>query len=96
MPRNNGGLFNGILNSPKPILRDMPMQSFTLDKHGAFTVVLADGEVWAQAAEDEVYHPAHWHDAGANTLVTIAPDAMHTFTMTVSGESRIYKVHRLR
>jgi len=29
-------------------------------------------------------------------LVTIAPGAMHTFTMTVDGESRIYKVRRIR
>ena len=29
-------------------------------------------------------------------LMTISPDAMHTFTMTVSGESRIYKVKRIR
>ena len=63
---------------------------------GAFTVTLSDGEVWAQAAEDEVYHPAHWHDPGPNMLVTIAPDAMHTFTLTVAGESRYYKVKRIR
>lgn len=95
MPRRTG-LFNGLFNDIKPVVTNMPMQSVTFDKNGAFTVTLSDGEVWAQAAEDEVYHPAHWRDAGPNTLVTIAPDAMHTFTMTVVGESRMYKVKRIR
>jgi hypothetical protein len=96
MPRSTG-LFNGVLNETKPIVRDMPMQSFTLDRNGAFTVALADGEVWAQAAEDEVHHPAHWREAGPATLVTIAPDAMRTFTMVVSGDGeRFYKVKRIR
>jgi len=95
MPRKTG-LFDGLFSDTKPIVRNVPMQSFSLNKSGAFTVVLSDGEVWAQSAEDEVYHPAHWRHAGPDTLVTILPDAMHTFTMTVSGEDRIYKVHRIR
>jgi hypothetical protein len=95
MPRNTG-LFNGMFNDIKPIVRNMPMQSFTLDGKGAFTVTLTDGQVWKQSAEDEVYHPARWRKAASEMLVTIAPDAMHTFTMTVSGEERIYKVRRIR
>jgi len=95
MPRRTG-LFNGLFNNIKPVVTNMPMQSVSFDKNGAFTITLSDGEVWAQAAEDEVYHPARWRDAGPNMLVTIAPDAMHTFTMTVAGESRMYKVKRIR
>lgn len=95
MPRNTG-LFNGMFNTIKPIVRNMPMQSVRFDKDGAFTVTLSDGEVWAQSTEDAVYHPARWHDPGPNLLVTIAPDAMHTFTLTVAGESRFYKVKRIR
>jgi hypothetical protein len=95
MPRRTG-LFNGLFNTIKPVVTNMPVQSASFDKNGAFTITLSDGEVWAQAAEDEVYHPAHWRDTGSNMLVTIAPDAMHTFTMTVAGESRMYKVKRIR
>jgi len=51
--------------------------------------------VWQQSAEDEVYHPARWRKAAGDMLVTIAPDVMHTFTMRVSDEQRIYKVHRI-
>ena len=95
MPRSTG-LLNGIFNNLKPVVHKVPMQSFTLDRKGAFTVTLADGQVWKQSDEDEVYHPAHWGHAGPDVLVTIAPDAMHTFTMTVEGEQRFYKVRRIR
>lgn len=95
MPRNTG-LLNGMFNNIKPVVRNMPVQSVTFDKNGAFTVTLSDGEVWAQAAEDEVYHPARWRDPGPNMLVTIAPDALHTFSLTVAGEDRFYKVKRIR
>lgn len=95
MPRSTG-LLNGVFNTIRPIVRDVPMQSATFDRKGAFTITLADGEVWTQAPEDEVYHPARWRNPGPNLLVTIAPDAMHTFTLTVAGENRIYKVKRIR
>jgi hypothetical protein len=94
MPRSPG-LFNGMFNNVNPVVRKIAMQSYTLDRKGAFTVTLADGQVWVQAAEDEVYHPAHWRHAGPDVLVTIAPDAMHTFTMMVEGEQRFYKVRRI-
>jgi hypothetical protein len=95
MPRK-GGLFAGMFTDAKPVVRNIPMQSFTLDRKGAFTVTLADGQVWTQLAEDELYHPAHWDEAGPDKLVTIAPGPMHIFTMSVSGQARIYKVRRLR
>lgn len=96
MPRNGGGLFNGLFNDVKPIVRNMPMQSYATDKSGAFTVTLADGQVWKQASEDEVYHPARWRKPAAEMLVTIAPAVMHTFNMNVEGENRSYKVRRIR
>ena len=95
MPRNTG-LLNGMFNDIKPVVHNMPMRSFILDKQGAFTVTLADGQVWRQAAEDEVYHPARWRKPAPDMLVTIAPSVMHTFTMTVDNESRIYKVRRIK
>jgi hypothetical protein len=95
MPRSTG-LFNGLFNDIKPVVRNVPMESVSFDANGAFTVTLSDGEVWAQSAEDEVYHPARWRNPGPNMLVTIAPDAMHTFTMTVAGEDHMYKVKRIR
>lgn len=95
MPRN-AGMLDGMFTDSKPIIRNIPMQSFTLDRGGAFTVTLADGQVWAQLEEDQIYHPARWGRAGPDKLVTIAPGPMHTFTMKVSGQSRSYKVRRIR
>jgi hypothetical protein len=95
MPRNTG-LFNGFFNDVKPIVRSMPMRSFDFDKSGAFTVTLIDGQVWKQAPEDEVYHPAHWRKPASEMLVTIAPGVMHTFNLKVEGESYTYKARRIR
>jgi len=95
MPRNTG-LFNGMFNNIKPIVRNVPMQSYSFDKSGAFTVILADGQVWVQSDEDQVYHPARWRKPASEMSVTIAPNAMHTFNMTVGNETRFYKVRRIR
>jgi len=94
MPRNVG-LFTGMFNNLKPIVNNMPMQSFVRDDKGAFTVTLEDGQVWQQLSEDAVFHAARWRKAASDMRVTIAPDAMHTFILTVSGEHYIYKVRRI-
>jgi hypothetical protein len=95
MPRN-AGLFAGMFDDVKPIVRNMPMQSFTMSKAGTFTVTLTDGQVWQQVDEDQVYHPARWRKPASQMAVTIAPGVMHTFNMKVDGESRSYKVRRIR
>ena len=94
MPRN-AGLFSGVFTRLKPIVHDMPMKSFVQDGKGAFTVTLADGQVWQQLDEDQVYHRADWRKPASEMLVTISPDAMHTFILEVSGENHVYKVRRI-
>ena len=94
MPRRVG-IFGGLFSDPKPVVRDIPMQSFVMDKKGAFTITLIDGEIWEQLPEDEIYHPARWRREPSEMLVTIKPDAMHTFMMTLSGEDYMYKVRRI-
>jgi len=94
MPRRTG-VFAGMFGSTKPIVHNLPMESFVLNKNGSFTLTLADGEVWEQIAEDEIYHRARWHKPAAQMEVTITPDAMNTFIMTVAGEDYMYKVRRI-
>jgi hypothetical protein len=94
MPRNTG-LFNGIINDVKPIVRDVPAKSYSFGRSGAFTLTLPDGQVWVQNDEDQIYHPARWRRPAEEIRVTIAPNAMHTFKLTVAGESHFYKVHRI-
>lgn len=95
MPRRVG-LFSGIFDTLPPVVRDMPMQSFVLDGKGAFTVTLADGEVWQQLDEDQVHHPADWRKPASEMRVTISPDVMHTYVLVVADENRMYKVRRIR
>ncbi len=94
MPRRVG-ILGGLFSDPRPVVRDMPMQSFVMDKKGAFTITLIDGEVWEQLPEDEIYHPARWRREPSEMRVTIKPDAMHTYMMTLSGEDYMYKVRRI-
>jgi len=90
------GIFGGLFTSLKPIVHDMPMQSYVMEKNGSFTVTLIDGQVWEQAPEDEVYHPARWRREASEMRVTIKPDSMHTYILMVDGEDYYYKVHRIR
>jgi hypothetical protein len=93
--RRNSGLFTGIFSTAKPIVRNMQMQSFVKDSRGAFTVTLGDGQVWEQLDEDEIYHPARWRKDASQMQVTITPDAMHIFVLTIAGENQMYKVRRI-
>jgi hypothetical protein len=95
MPRPVG-ILGGLFSDPKPVVRDVPMQSYVFNKNGAFTITLPDGQVWQQIAEDEIYHRARWRRPADRMLVTIKPDAMHTFVLTLHDENYMYKVHRIR
>jgi hypothetical protein len=94
MPRNTG-LFNGMFNDTKPILRNAAVKSYSFGNSGRFTLTLTDGQVWTQIDEDQIYHPARWRGPAEAMRVTISPNAMHTFKLMVAGEeSRFYKVRR--
>jgi len=95
MPRT-GGIFTGLLSASKPVVKSIPMQSFSFNRAGGVIVTLADGEVWEQVTEDEVYHPARWNRQPQEMLVTISPAVMRTFSMKVQGEYGLYKVKRIR
>lgn len=90
------GILGGLFSDPKPVVRDVPMKSYSFDKNGAFTVTLPDGQVWEQIREDEIYHRARWRRAAEEMVVTIKPDVMHTYVLTIADENRMYKVKRLR
>jgi hypothetical protein len=95
MPRPVG-ILGGLFNDPRPIVRDVPLESYAFDKKGAFTITLPDGQVWEQIAEDEIYHRARWRRPASTMRVTIKPDAMHTFVLTLADQNYMYKVHRIR
>jgi hypothetical protein len=89
------GILGGLFTDPRPVVHEMPMRSFVVDKDGSFTVTLIDGEVWEQSPEDYIHHLARWRREPAEMLVTVQPDAMHTYILTILGENYMYKVHRI-
>ena len=94
MPRERG-MFAGMFTSPKPIVKNMPMQSYVMDKNGAFTVTLPTARSGNRSPKTQVYHPARWRKAAPRMEVTITPDAMHIYLMTVKDEDKMYKVNRI-
>ena len=46
MPRRRDGLLNGVFNDIKPIVRGVPMKSFTLDRSGALPSSWPMASVW--------------------------------------------------
>ena len=90
------GILGGLFNDPRPVVHNVAMHSYSFDKNGAFTVTLPDGQVWEQVREDEIYHRARWRRDAAEMLVTIKPDVMHTYVLTIADENRMYKVKRIR
>jgi len=95
MPRA-GGMFTGLFNDARPVVKSMPMRDFSFNKRGGVIVTLADGQVWEQVDEDEVYHHANWRKQPAQMLVTVTPSVMRTFALKVEGEYGLYKVKRTR
>ena len=90
------GLLGGLFTDPRPVVTNMPLQSYEIDKDGSFTVTLIDGQVWEQSPEDHVYHRANWRKDASQMQVTIKPASMHTYVLTVLGQNYMYKVRRIR
>ena len=86
------GIFTGILTRTNPILQNMPMQSYVMNKNGTVTVTLQDGQVWEQTTSDAAHQTARWGRPAEEMEVTITPGAMRVYLMTVRGDGRVYKV----
>lgn len=95
MPRRVG-ILGGLFSDPRPIVQDVALQSYVFDKQGAFTVTLPDGQVWEQIEEDQIYHRARWRRPASEMRVTIKPDVMHTYVLTLADQNYMYKVRRIR
>jgi hypothetical protein len=75
-----------------PLVNKIAMKEYHFDKRGAFTVTLANGQIWR---EDPREHPnADWRDRANTYAVTIAPDDSG-YRMYVLGDSNSYRVQRV-
>lgn len=93
MPRERG-FFSDIVGSGTPVVRDMAMASYSYGAGGAFSVTLADGQVWSQTRNPA--NLAHWNKPAQSYRVTITPGAMGTYNLRVAGLKEFFKVVRVR
>ena len=69
------------------------MASYSFDRYGQFTVVLANGQTWRQLSGDT--SAAHWTKPAPGYTVQISRGALRSFNLTVRGVSTEYKVERI-
>lgn len=69
------------------------MASYSFNRYGQFTVVLANGQTWRQLSGDT--GAAHWTRPAAGYTVQISRGALRSFNLKVRGISNEYKVERI-
>lgn len=69
------------------------MASYSFNRYGLFTVVLANGQAWRQISGDT--STAHWTKPAAGYTVQISRGALRSFNLKVKGSSNEYKVERV-
>ncbi len=91
-PPKDEGFFAGLLGSTKPTVSNMPMDSYSFDPQGRFTVRLQNGQVYVQE-EGDLAH-ARWSGPPRALVVTIQP-AGDKYTLKVkSDRGAVYHVRR--
>jgi hypothetical protein len=70
----------------------VPLESYSFDRRGLFTVALANGEIWSQLDTD--HNLAHWGWPARNHYVNVHGDLSEA-NLEVQDESGVYKVQRL-
>jgi hypothetical protein len=69
------------------------MASYSFNRYGAFTVVLANGQTWRQLSGDTSI--AHWTKPASRYTVKITHGALRSFNLRVGGASDEYKVEQI-
>jgi hypothetical protein len=69
------------------------MLDYSFDAQAIFSVRLENGQTWRQIDGDS--HFARWKKPPDTYLVTIRHGMSRSFVMTVLGEPRVFKVHRI-
>lgn len=90
-PSHRTGFFSYLLGG-NSIVENSKLKSYTFDRAGHFMVVLSNGEVWQQVADDQVL--ASWRGSPAQYVISIQTGALGSYTLMVEGEDQAYKVQR--
>ena len=75
------------------VVDNVPAASYSFDKAGFFTVVLATGEVWTQQAEDNAR--VRWKSEPSRLIITIRRGFLGSYNLEVGGDSNRYMVRPL-
>ena len=95
MPRRaSGGLFGSILGNSKPVVANLRMASYTVNRAGKFNITLGDGQVWEQLPGD--LNEVKWKKPASSYVVSVYEGALGTYNLRVSGDSHSYKARRVR
>ena len=70
--------------------RMVPLSSYRFDRHGMFTVTLANGQVWQQRDEDVNY--AHWRGPAASHRVSVWSGAAGSWMLEDENDHTVYKI----
>jgi hypothetical protein len=70
------------------------MTSYSFNRYGIFTVMLADGRIWRQLSGDTDF--AHWTKPAANYVVRITHGALGSLNLKVRGGSEVFKVEQVK
>ncbi|MEY4965580.1 MAG: hypothetical protein RL274_1163 [Pseudomonadota bacterium] len=90
----SGGFWSDVVGSTRPEASNIAMTKYEFDRSGAFTVTLADGQVWRQLESDLVR--ARWNKPASTYRVTVASGLGDTFDLKVNGEKvTIYRMRRM-
>jgi hypothetical protein len=98
-------LATGVAAAPPPAIaaapvrpsnsRWVPLRTYSFDRHGMFTVTLADGTIWQQNADDVNF--AHWKGPAAQYFVSAGGGLFGgSGTLDVRNDGSEYNVHRVR
>ena len=76
------------------VVDSVPAASYSTDKTGLFTVVLATGEVWSQQADDNAR--VRWKGEASQLIITVRKGFLGSYNLEVGGDSNRYNVRPLR
>jgi hypothetical protein len=85
------GFFSYLLGG-NSVTGNTTLKSYSFDRNSHFEVILSNGEIWRQAADDHVL--ASWRDSPAHYIVSIRTAALGSYTLAVEGEDQLYRVER--
>src|SRR5579863_3371698 len=75
-PISKRSAIDSYLFGGEPIVTDVPMESYTLDQSGLFTITLKNGQVWREL---EGSPTPQWRDPASHFLASISKGAFNSY-----------------